>query len=181
MKRLIATSIILFSCLSLTAQKYVTRTGKASFFSSTSVENIEAFNNEGSCVLDPSNQNVVFIIPIKSFKFDKSLMQDHFNDTYMESDKFPKADFKGKLESNKSIDYTKDGSYATTAKGTLTIHGVSKTVTIPGTLNIKAGKAILNSKFVVRPEDYGIKIPSVVSNKIAKTIEVTINFILDKK
>lgn len=163
------------------AQKYITRTGKASFFSTTPIENIEAFNNEGSCVLDPSTNAVLFVIPIKSFKFEKALMQEHFNEQYMESNKFPKADFKGKLDSAKPIDYSKDGKYETIAKGVLTIHGHSRNVSVPGTVTIKGGKAHLNAVFNVKPSDYKISIPKLMAGKIAEKIEVTVNFILDKK
>src|SRR5690242_16719248 len=105
------------------AQKYMTRTGKVTFFSSTPVENIEAVNNEAAAAVDAATGDVVFQVPIQSFKFEKSLMQEHFNENYMESDKFPKAVFKGNIGKG-AVNFAKDGNYPVTAKGKLTIHGV---------------------------------------------------------
>lgn len=163
------------------AQKYMTRTGKVSFFSSTSVENIEAFNNEAAAVLDSKTGDVAFQVPIKSFKFEKALMQEHFNENYMESDKYPKADFKGKINDISKVNFEKDGTYNVTSTGKMTIHGVTKDVTIPGTITVKGSEATMNSKFKVKTADYGIKVPSMVVTKVAKEIEVTVNSILKRQ
>lgn len=181
MKNLIATIILVSFCTTGFAQKYMTRTGKVTFFSSTPLENIEAFNNEMACVLDSEKGEFVFQVPIKSFKFDRSLMQDHFNENYMESNKYPKADYKGSIENADKVNYAKDGTYNVTTKGKLTIHGVTKTVSLPGTIEVKNGKITINSTFKVIPQDYNINIPGIVEDKIAKEIEVTVNSILDKK
>lgn len=180
MKNLIITGLLLTTAFSAVAQKYATRTGRVTFFSTTPVENIEAFNNESSAAIDSKTGDVVFIVPIKSFKFEKALMQEHFNDNYMESDKFPKAEFKGKGDFSK-MDFTKDGTYKTNVSGKLTIHGVTKDVSVPGTIQVKAGKAIVNTKFKVKLADYGIKIASVAKGKIAEQVEITVNSTLDKK
>lgn len=163
------------------AQKYMTRTGKVSFFSTTPVENIEAFNNEAAAVLDSKTGDVAFQLPIKSFKFEKALMQEHFNENYMESDKFPKADYKGKITDISKVNFAKDGTYNVSSSGKMTIHGVTKDVTIPGTITVKGSEATMNSKFKVKTADYGIKIPSMVVTKVAKEIEVTVNSILKKQ
>ncbi|HRO43794.1 MAG TPA: YceI family protein [Flavipsychrobacter sp.] len=182
MKRtMIAVLIICSTAVSGYAQKYMTRTGKVTFFSSTPVENIEAFNNEVSGVVDAKSGDVAFIVPIKSFKFEKALMQEHFNENYMESDKYPKADFKGKISNVGDINFAKDGTYNTRLQGKLTIHGVTKDVTLPGSVTVKGNSVTANSKFNVKTADYGIKIPSVAENKIAKQIEVTVNTILNQK
>ena len=173
--------MMLSAALYVSAQSYATRTGRVSFFSTTSVENIEAFNNEAAAAIDSKTGNVLFIIPIKSFKFEKALMQEHFNDNYMESDKFPKAEFKGKISDLSTINFAKDGTYKTNVTGKITIHGVTRAVTIPGTIQIKSGKAIVNAVFKVKLADYGIKIASVAKGKIAEQVEVTINSSLDKK
>lgn len=157
------------------AQKWMTRTGKVSFFSSTPVENIEAFNNETASIIDSKTGDVVFMVPIKSFKFEKALMQEHFNENYMESDKYPKAEFKGKITNLKDVNFNKDGTYNVKTAGKLTMHGVTKDVITNGTITVKAGTASVKSKFSVVPQDYGIKIPSVAASKIASKIEVTIN------
>lgn len=165
----------------LFAQKYLTRTGKISFFSGTPVENIEAFNNDVAAAIDAADGSVMFIVPIKSFKFDKALMQEHFNDNYMESDKYPKANFKGNITNIKAVDFSKNGTYKVTVSGKLTMHGVTKTVSIPGSIVMNGGKATINAKFNVNVDDYKIDIPSVSKDKIAKSIEVTVYSILEKK
>ncbi len=162
------------------AQKLMTRTGKISFFSSTPVENIEAFNNEVAGALDTKTGDLMLIVPIKSFKFEKALMQEHFNENYMESDKFPKAEYKGKADLS-GVNFTKDGSYKVKASGKLTMHGVTKDVSVPGTIVVKAGSATVNAKFTVNPSDYGIKIPAVASSKISDKIEVTVDTNLKNK
>jgi polyisoprenoid-binding protein YceI len=176
MKQIIAIIGLLTISLShVQAQKWMTRTGKVSFFSSTPVENIEAFNNEAACVVESKNGEVVFIVPIKSFRFEKALMQEHFNENYMESDKFPKAQYKGKITNIQSLNFSKDGSYQVNTQGKLTIHGVTRDVTVPGTIIISGGVATIKTKFMVAPADYGIKIPSITASKIASNIEITIN------
>jgi len=182
MKRIILAAIIISStAVSGFAQKYMTRTGKVTFFSTTPVENIEAFNNETSGAVDAKTGEIIFIVPIKSFKFEKALMQEHFNENYMESDKYPKADFKGVILNKDEVNFAKDGTYNTRLKGKLTIHGVTKDVTLPGTVTVKGNSITANSKFNVKTADYGIKIHSMAAEKIAKEIEVTVNTILTKK
>ena len=180
MKRFFLTLLLLGSFTTLFAQKYMTRTGKVSFFSSTPIENIEAFNNEVANIVDSKTGDIVFQVPIKSFKFEKALMQEHFNEDYMESDKYPKADFKGKIVNAAGINFSKDGTYNVKAEGKLTMHGVTHDVSIPGTLTVRGNELTANAKFMILPGDYGIKIPSVVANKIAKQIEVTVNSTLKK-
>jgi polyisoprenoid-binding protein YceI len=181
MKKLMIAALVLCSTGNLFAQKYMTRTGKVTFFSSTPVENIEAFNNEVASVVDAGSGDVVFQVPIKSFKFEKALMRDHFNENYMESDKFPKAEFKGKIAGMENVNFGKDGTYNVKTVGKLTIHGVTKDVSLPGTVTVKGNSITANSKFSVRTADYNIDIPKVVEGKIAKSIEVTVNSVLTKK
>jgi hypothetical protein len=182
MKRIVLmmAGIALLSNLAV-AQKYMTRTGKITFFSSTPLENIEAFNNEVSAVADAGSGDVIFQAPIKSFKFEKALMQEHFNENYMESDKYPKAEFRGKIANLSAVNFTKDGTYNVTATGKLTMHGVTRDVSAPGTITVKGNEATINSKFKVRTADYGIKVPALVEGKIAKEIAVTVNTILQRR
>ncbi len=160
--------------LTVTAQAqkvYQTKSGKVKFFSSTAVEDIEAINNQADAKLSTNGQ-LVFMIAIKGFKFDNSLMQEHFNsDGYMESTKFPKAVFMGNLVDPKAVDFTKDGSYKVTVKGNLEIHGVKKEITVPGTIEIKGGKVTSKSVFKVKVADYGVK----GHDKVAKEVEVTVD------
>lgn len=179
MKKALLILTILFFSISVMAQKYFTRSGKVSFFSSTPIENIEAFNNEVGAAIELSKGDVVFQVPIKSFKFEKQLMLEHFNAEYMESNKFPKATFKGKIDP-KDLG-SKAKSFKTQVTGTLTIHGVSKEVTIPGTIAKNGDEITLNTVFSVTTAAYNIRIPSVVKGKIADKIEITVNCILKKQ
>jgi polyisoprenoid-binding protein YceI len=139
------------------------------------MEEIEAHNRQVVSSLDCSTGDIAFLLLIKSFEFKRALMQEHFNEEYMESDKLPKAGFKGKITNLKQIDFKKDGTYPAEVTGDLTIHGVTKSVTFKGTLEIKGTTITANSKFVLIPQDYGIKIPSLVENKIAKEMQVTVD------
>ncbi len=156
------------------AQTFMTRTGRVSFFSATPVENIQAVNNEASAVLDAKTGALQFIVPVKSFKMEKALMQEHFNENYMESDKFPKAEFKGRITNMSVVNMAKDGDYKVQVAGKMTIHGVTRDIFTPGTVTVKAGMPAANGSFNVKCADYGIKIPSVVSSKIAEDIQVTV-------
>lgn len=156
------------------AQKFMTRTGRVSFFSATSMENIQAINNEVAAALDAKSGDIQMIVPIKSFKFEKALMQEHFNENYMESDKFPKAEFKGRITNMSTVNLAKDGSYNVVATGKMTMHGVTRDVSAPGVITVKGGVPAAEASFNVRCADYGIKIPSVVSSKIAEQIKVTV-------
>lgn len=172
--KLTITALFLLTAQYCVAQKYICKNGSTTFFSETPVENIEAKSSESSSAYDTKTGDVVIIIPIKSFQFEQSLMQEHFNENYLESDKYPKAFFKGKITEAASIDYSKDGTYKVNAQGKLTIHNVTKDVKIPGTISIKNGKINMDSKFTVRCADYAIKIPKLVMVKIAEEIQVTI-------
>lgn len=174
---MIALSFIAFSMHSY-AQRWMTRTGKVSFFSSTPIENIEAVNNEVAGAINTATGETGFIVPVKSFKFDKALMQEHFNESYMESDQYPKAVYQGKIADFSKVNFNKDGSYNVTTKGQLTIHGITKSVSIPGTIIVKNGTVSIYSKFNVAPADYGIKVPSVTASKIASSIAVTVDCML---
>jgi hypothetical protein len=160
---------------------FITRNGQISFFSKTSMENIDAINNEVSSVLNNQNGEIVFSVLIKGFHFQRSLMEEHFNENYMESDNFPKSVFKGKITSLASVNFSKDGSYSVAVEGELTIHGVTQKVNFPGTINITNGKIAALSKFKIKLADYNIKVPSLVADKISKLIDVTINCIYEPK
>ncbi len=108
-------------------------------------------------------------------------MEQHFNETYMESDKMPKASFKGKITQLSAVDFNKDGTYAVTADGELTIHGVARQISIPGTIVVKGGLPQVLAKFKVAPKDYNIKIPGLVADKIAASMSVTVDCKYEKK
>lgn len=156
------------------AQKFITKTGYIGFYSHTPVEDIKADNNQVASILELPSGDVVFNVLIKSFVFEKALMQEHFNENYMESDKFPKATFKGKIDNPGAISPGRDGKYPVTVTGEITIHGVTKPLKTIGQIEIVAGKISVTSSFNLTPADFNIEIPSVVSGKIAKEIEVNV-------
>jgi len=175
MKKIITLLVAIVTLTGTYAQKYVTKNGYIGFYSHTPVEDIKADNNQVAGVLDISTGDLVFQVLIKSFKFEKALMEEHFNENYLESDKFPRSTFTGKITNIASVDFSKPGSYDANVEGDLTIHGVTKKITAKGTLEVTSGSINANSKFTIAPEDYNIKIPNVVRNNIAKTLEVTVN------
>ena len=155
--------------------KYFTREGNIQFKSEAPMEKIEAKNNKVSSAIDTKSGKVEFAVLIKSFHFEKALMQEHFNENYMESDKFPKSTFAGNISNLKDINFTKDGTYKANVSGKLTIHGVTKDVATTGMIKVKGGVVNVTNTFRVKLADYGIEIPSVVKDKIAKDVEIIIN------
>jgi len=108
-------------------------------------------------------------------------MEEHFNENYMESDKIPKGSFKGKISNLAAVDFSKDGSYGVTADGEMTLHGVTQKITVPGTVVIKMGLPQVQAKFKLAPKDYNIKIPSLVADKIAENMNVSVDCKYEKK
>lgn len=174
-KQITAIFIASLVALSASAQTWFTRNGRVTFFSKAPIENIEANNNEVTSFLDTQKGEIVFAALIKSFKFKKAQMEEHFNENYMESNTFPKANFKGTITDLSKVNFSNDGTYSVTVKGDLTIHGVTKNIEVPGTISVSQGNINANSKFSVKVKDYNIKIPSTVINNIAETIDITID------
>jgi hypothetical protein len=174
MKRLIVLFFLLNLVLALNAQKFMTKNGFIGFYSHTPMEDIKAENNQVVGALDITTGEMVFQALIKSFHFDRALMEEHFNENYMESDKIPKSMFKGKITNLSSVDFTKNGTYEVTVEGDLTIHDVTNKITTKGTIEVVTGGINANSKFNIVPEDYKITIPGVVREKINKNLEVTV-------
>jgi hypothetical protein len=154
--------------------KYMTKNGHIRFYSHTPMEDIDANNNQVGSIIDVKSGEIVFNALIKSFEFSRALMQEHFNENYMESDKIPNAKFKGQVLNIKDVDVKKDGDYAVDVKGDLNVHGVIKNITVKANMQVKGGKIMGSSKFTVTAADFNISIPSVVKEKIAKEIEVTV-------
>ena len=169
------TLIILFLAGSTAAiaQNFGTKTAKVVIFSSTPIEDIKAVTEKGVGILIPKSKEVVFQIQIKSFAFAKGLMQEHFNENYMESDKFPYAKFKGNIQQD--IDLSKEGIFPVTVKGLLNVHGVDKPRTVPGQMEIKNGAVRITTSFDVPCVDHKIKIPTLVVTKIAEVIKVSVD------
>jgi len=154
-------------------QQYFSRTGTVSFFASTPLEDIKADNNQVYVVIDVEKKQLAFSSLLKGFIFPKELMQEHFNENYVESDKYPKATFMGTFSGDVNIH--KEGSYVIQVKGQLALHNVAKTVEVPATLEVKGGALVAVAQFMVKPEDFQITIPSVVRNKIAKEVTIKVN------
>lgn len=174
MKRILI--ILIFASLSIavSAQKYYSKTGHISFLSKAPLETIEATNQNAYVVLDAATGQFEWSVLIKGFQFEKALMQEHFNENYLESDKYPKALFKGQINNIQGMDLTKDGSYDVEAGGNLTIHGVTKPFRALGKIHVKNGQMNAVSSFDVAVADYNISIPGVVRDNIAKTVKVTV-------
>ncbi len=173
-------SILLASSVQGFGQKYLTKNGFIRLYSLTPLETIDARNNQVNSVLDASTGDFVFKVLIRSFEFEKALMQEHFNENFMESDKIPNATFIGKVTNLKDINFTKKGTYNAIVEGKLTIHGVTHEVKEQGTFDVNGDKVTGKSKFNLLPGDYDIKIPNTIINKIADHIEVTVNVPLEK-
>lgn len=147
------------------------------FFSTTPVEDIKAENKYVVVMMKTTNNALQVLVHNIGFVFEKPLMQEHFHENYMETEKFPESKFVGNIV--EKVDYTKDGETAVTAKGKLTIHGVTKEVEIKGKIKVTNGVVSLEAKFPVKVADYGIKVPSLVVKNIAEVVDVTITSTLE--
>ena len=177
MKKIIATvfTTVFAVGFSMAQEMYFTKNGHVDFFSSTPMEDIKADNNKVTSVLNVTNGDIEFSMLIMAFQFEKSLMQEHFNENYMESSTYPKSTFKGKITNFDAINLKADGTYPVEVAGKLTIHGVTKDVRTNGTFTVKEGKIKAVSSFTVKPEDFNISIPNLVREKIAKEIKVNVD------
>ncbi|HEK21734.1 MAG TPA: YceI family protein [Bacteroidetes bacterium] len=152
---------------------YVCKNAAVSLYSKAPIEDIDAHSDKGTSVLNTTTGDVAFAVPIRSFKFEKSLMQEHFNENYLESDKYPQASFKGKL--NTIPDVSKDGTYPVTATGLFEVHGVKQNRTIPGKIMVSKGAVSLTSEFMVACKDHKVEIPKLVFHNIAETIRINVS------
>jgi hypothetical protein len=157
------------------AQKFISESSSVTFYSKATIEDIAARNEKSMAMFDAGSGEIAVSIPVKDFVFDKSLMQEHFNEKYMETEKFPKATFLGSV---KGYTAGTTGSQPVRAIGKLTIHGVTQEVDVPGTLEAKSDRILLNAKFIVKLDDYKVKRPQVLWKNIAEAVEVTLNFTL---
>ncbi|MHA4806575.1 YceI family protein [Flavitalea flava] len=153
-------------------QLYMTRTGFAGFYSKTPLEDIIAENNQVYAVIDAGNKKMAFSGLLKGFVFKKELMQEHFNENYVESDKYPKTSFSGVYTGD--IPLTANGVYKIVVIGDLKLHNVTKKITVPATLEVKDGRLIGAASFKLKPEDFNISIPSIVRDKIAGEMNIQV-------
>ncbi len=159
---------------SIFAQRYFSKTGAISFFSKMPIENIEATSNSASTVFDLASGKIQWAVLIKSFEFEKALMQEHFNENYMESSEFPKAKFSGTISNPESLKLDTDGTYIVDIQGALTIHGVTQQLITQATFEVSNGAIKGNSAMKALVADYGIDIPAVSNKNIASEIDITI-------
>jgi hypothetical protein len=174
MKKIIAIAALVFAGYSsINAQVFKSKKDevKVSFFSSTPIEDISAVHSTSTSFI--ANDSIKFSLSNTGFVFPKPLMQEHFNENYMESPKYPKSTFRGKI--NEKTDLSKDGVYKVTCTGVMFMHGVEKVITIPGTFTVKGGDVNLVASFKAKLDDYKIARPKVVMEKIADEIDVKIN------
>jgi polyisoprenoid-binding protein YceI len=180
MKKVLFTAALFVATGVLHAQeKYFTKSGNIKFSSKAPMENIEAVNKSVTCVLDTKTGDIQFAVLMKGFEFVKALMQDHFNENYVESDKFPKGEFKGQLENVSSLNIAQDGAYPVNVTGKLTMHGITKDVKADGKIIVQNGKVSASSDFAILLSDYDIKIPSLVENNISNTININVDCALE--
>jgi hypothetical protein len=151
-----------------------TKSGAISFSATGGAEKIAAINNDVDCKLVDNTGQMVFTLLVKGFKFENQLMEDHFNENYMESTKFPKASFKGYITNISKVNFAKDGVYDAEADGTLNIHGVDQKVKAKGTITVASGKATLTCNFKVKLKDYKIN-GSYIGDKIAAEASINVN------
>ncbi|HQW11263.1 MAG TPA: YceI family protein [Saprospiraceae bacterium] len=164
-----------FASFSLHGQsKYFTRDGNITFNADSPLEKVQAVNNKVNTVIERSTGKIEFSALIKSFMFEKALMQEHFNENYLESDKYPKATFKGKFTNLKDINFDKNGTYNVVAEGILNMHGVDKKITVSGPLKINGNNLNLAADFKVNVSDFNIEIPSLVKDKISKVVSIKV-------
>jgi polyisoprenoid-binding protein YceI len=176
---IITVLFVLFSFVISAQGKFYTKAGKITFFSKTSAENIEAINKSAVILLDSKTGDLQFAVLMKGFEFKKALMQEDFNRDYVESSKFPKAEFKGQITNNSDINYTTNGDYTAKVKGKLTIHGQTKDIETTGTVTVKDGKLQTKSVFNVQVADYKISIPNIYKDNISSSIKITIDSSLE--
>jgi hypothetical protein len=169
--------IILFNGMLQTAsaQKvFATKSGQIYFNATGALVKIAAVNNQVDSKFVDATGQIIFGVLVKGFKFENQLMEDHFNENYMESTQFPKADFKGYITNIKEINFAKDGTYPIQVEGVLTIHGVAQKTTTKGTLTLAQGRASIEGDFSVKVKEYGIK-GLYLGDKIANEAIIKLN------
>lgn len=156
--------------------KYIDRNGKASFFSSAPMEDIEAHNNQAVSILDVKSGEIVTSMLMKSFNFRKALMEEHFNENYIESNKYPKSTFKGKVTNIDLFDVTKNGNYTLNVTGEITLHGVTQKINVKADAVVENGTIKAKAVFPLAVKDFNIEVPRLVRNNIAEKVDVTVSF-----
>jgi len=176
--------LFMLSCAALTTNAqdiFFTRSGKIEFHSGSSIEDIDGVNNEVASMLNIKTGEMAFTVLVKSFQFKRALMEEHFNENYMESEKFPKASYKGKIIGLPAVNVSANGTYNVQTEGEMTIHGVTKKITAPGKLTVSGGKITGVSSFKIILSDYNVEIPGVVADKFSKETEINVSCVYDPR
>lgn len=179
---ILITVLLTVSVLQTFAQSpLVDRKGEAHFFSNAPLEDIEATNDEVLGAIDLEKGTIAVSMLISGFEFRKSLMQEHFNENYMESEKFPKSTFKGTLQNFESLNFDQNGSFSAQASGEIEIHGVTKPWSAMVSFEVDSKSISAQTVFMVELKDFGVKIPRMLFKNIAEEVEVTAKFNFNKK
>ena len=172
--------IFLFCSLSLVGQtKYRTTSGEINFNASTPLEDIDATNTEVNAILELETGKFATVMLIRDFQFHRKLMQEHFNENYMESEQFPKAYFTGTVE-DLDITDSSDNIQQRPITGEITIHGVKRPLKTVGTIQKGNNSIVIRADFIIKPEEHDIEVPSIVFKKIAQEVKVKVDLILRK-
>lgn len=184
MKKLISSLIAMLFALTISAQdKYFTRHATIIFDAEGKLDDIEevkAKNSSATCIVEPNSGQMEWAVLMKAFSFKSALMQEHFNENYVESNRYPKAVFKGKILNPDAVKWTADGEYPVTVKGSMALHGKKKEMIAKGKVVVQAGHPSLSSHFNILLEDYAIKIPSLVGSKVAEEVKISVAASLEK-
>lgn len=181
MNKIVTLSLLMLLSSYGYGQKYITKNGNLKFEASvSSFEEVKAINNKTMAIIEILKSDLVVLSSIKDFHFKSALMEEHFNENYMESDKFPKATFIGKIEGFDISDITSvTKSYK--VSGDLTLHGKTKKVNTNVVVSMSSGNISLMGNFEIKPEDYGITIPKIMWNKIAEKVIIKYSLTLTKQ
>ncbi|MEZ4910966.1 MAG: YceI family protein [Saprospiraceae bacterium] len=174
MKSLVLSFVCLSLGFSLQAQKYFSKNAKVSFEAGTPIEDIDAVNKSGTVIIDLASGKIESAVLVTGFQFERALMQEHFNENYMESSKFPKAVFKGNMDTKQASLLTNNGIYSIKVTGELTMHGVTKPISTTLDFTVNSGKIKASTVFNAVLEDYKIDIPGIVKDKISKQAKVKV-------
>jgi len=174
-KLLILFMFVFVHAFSSAQNVYFTRTGHIYFISQTDVIDIDANNNQVASFFDIETGKLQFAVLIKSFEFSLATAKEHFNESYMESDKYPKATFKGEINEVDEIDLKEPGIYQVDVKGSLTIRGITKIIEVPAEIEVRNNAINAKSEFVLAIADFNIKVPKVVQHRVAKQVMVNVN------
>ena len=174
-KAVVILFFVLIQLASFSQSTYFTRSGHVYFISHTDIIDIDANNHQVASFLNIETGKIQFAVLIKSFGFSLASAKEHFNESYMESDKFPKATFKGEILNIDSLDLNKTGIYSVRVKGDITIKGITKNIEVSGKFKIENGEINAISEFELPISDFNISVPKIVEHRVAKTVQIKVN------